>query len=318
MRIVFMGTSEFAVPALEKLGRSSHDLKLVVTPPDRPQGRGLKTKSSPVKEAAEKHKLALAQPENVNAPDFVRVLLDLAPDLIVVASFGTFLSAPVLNVPRQGCVNIHPSLLPRHRGAAPVPHTIMNGDTITGVSIFRMVKKMDAGPLRGMVRMPIPVNVTAGQLESELARLGAALLMDVIGELERGTSVEIPQAEEQATYAPKIEKKHGEIDWQDSAINIVNRIRAFNPEPLAFSFLADPKKERALINMLEARVHPGDGSLASGQIAVHKKTDLVVGCGDGAIRIERLQPQSRKAMAAKEFINGYRLQPEARFESAVS
>ena len=306
MNLVFMGTSEFAVPALEKLAASTvHRLMAVVTQPDRPSGRGQEVRSSPVKQAAVERSLHLFQPENVNDYEFLRELRALSPDVIVVVAYGQKLSNDILSLPRWYCVNIHPSLLPRFRGPEPVARAILRGETMSGVCIVKVVEKMDAGPVLGVTQVPIPPDATTPEFEAKLAPIGADLLMEVLDSVSNQTVIELPQNERDASYAPRFEKNDGRIDWRKPAARVKDFIRALQPFPIAFTF---HNRARLAIWKAEA-IRGGRSGQRPGTISAVEKDRVRVACGEGEVALLEVQPENRKRMSAAEWING--AQPKA-------
>jgi len=303
MNIVFIGTSGFAVPALEKLLASKHRVMAVVTQPDRPAGRGQQMTSSPVKEVAAAKDVHLYQPENCNEYEFLRDLRALSPDVIVVVAYGQKLGNEILQMPRHSCLNIHPSLLPKHRGPEPVARALLNGDAYTGVCIVKVVEKMDAGPILGVTRVPVPPDVTTPELEDQLSIVGADLLVDVLDLVQERRSVEIPQDEREATYAKKFEKNDGRIDWRKQAAKIQNFVRALIPYPCAFTLLGG--KQRLVVWKVKGQRYPQKPDHRAGTILAVEKDSIRVACVDGDVTILELQPENKRRMTAAEFVNGY-------------
>jgi methionyl-tRNA formyltransferase len=301
MNLVFMGTSEFAVPALERLSGSPHRIMAVVTQPDRPAGRGLEVRTSPVKDVAVARNLHLFQPENVNEYEFLRELRALSPDVIVVVAYGQKLSNDILSLPRWYCVNIHPSLLPRFRGPAPVARAILRGETTGGVCVLKVIEKMDAGPILGVVRVPIPPDVTTPEFEAQLAKVGADLLVEVLDNIANQTVVEVPQEEREATYAPKFEKNDGRVDWRKPAARVKDFVRALQPFPGAFTF---HNRGRLAVWKVEAVRGPRSNQ-RPGTITAVEKDRVRVACGEGEVALIEVQPENKKRMTAAEFINGF-------------
>jgi methionyl-tRNA formyltransferase len=291
MNIVFFGTSGFAVPALEKLLASDHRVMAVVTQPDRPAGRGQELHQSPVKEVALAKGLHLFQPENCNEYEFLRELRALSPDVIVVVAYGQKLGNDILQMARFYCLNIHPSLLPRYR------------DPFAGVCIVKVVEKMDAGPILGIARVPVPPEVTTPEMEEQLSQAGADLLVDVITQVGERRQIEIPQDEREASYAKKFEKNDGRIDWRKPAAKIQNFVRALIPYPCAFTFLAG--KQRIVIHKVKGTRYPQKPDHRPGSILSVDKESFKVACADGDLTILELQPENKRRMSAAEFINGY-------------
>lgn len=302
MNIVYFGTSKFAVPPLEKLLGSPHRVMAVVTQPDRPAGRGQELRPSAVKQVALDRSLYLFQPENCNEYGFLRELRALSPDVIVVAAYGQKLGNDLLGLARFYCLNIHPSLLPRHRGPAPVARAILNGDAHTGVSIIKVVEKMDAGPLLGIARVPIPPEATTPELEQQLAGLGGDLLLDVLDMVQKGQALEIPQDEREATYARKFEKNDGRIDWRKPARRVQDFVRALVPFPGAFTLLG---RTRITLHRVSGRAYPQRPGHRPGTILQADREALRVACGDGDVTLLELQPENKRRMSAADFVNGY-------------
>jgi len=305
MNLVFMGTSEFAVPALDKLSGSPHRIMAVVTQPDRPAGRGLEVRTSPVKDVAVARSLHLFQPENVNEYEFLRELRALSPDVIVVVAYGQKLSNDILSLPRWYCVNIHPSLLPRFRGPAPVARAILRGETTGGVCVLKVIEKMDAGPVLGLVRVPIPPDATTPEFEAHLASVGADLLVEVLDNIANQTVVELPQDEREATYAPKFEKNDGRVDWRKPAVRVKDFVRALQPFPGAFTF---HNRGRLAVWKVEAVRGPRSNQ-RPGTITAVEKDRVRVACGEGEVALIEVQPENKKRMTAAEFVNGFQPKP---------
>ncbi len=302
MNIVFIGTSKFAVPALEKLLGSPHRVMAAVTQPDRPSGRGRESHPGAVKQVALARSLYLFQPENCNEYEFLRELRALSPDVIAVAAYGQKLGNDLLQLARYYCLNIHPSLLPRYRGPAPVARAIMNGESHTGVTIIKVVEKMDAGAILGIARVPVPPQATTPEMEQQLAELGGDLLLDVLDMIQKGQAVEVPQDEREATYARKFEKNDGRIDWRKPAFRIHNFVRALLPFPGAFTFLG---RTRLNIHEVSGRRYPQKPEHRPGAILQADKEAFRVACGDGDVTILGLQPENKRKMTAADFVNGY-------------
>lgn len=307
MNIVFFGTSGFAVPALEKLLASNHRVMAVVTQPDRPAGRGQELHQSPVKEIAAAKSLHLFQPENCNEYEFLRELRALSPDVIVVVAYGQKLGNEILQMARFYVLNIHPSLLPKYRGPEPVARAILNGDPFAGVCIVKVVEKMDAGPILGIARVPVPPEATTPEMEDQLSQTGADLLVDVITQIGERRQIEIPQDEREASYAKKFEKNDGRIDWRKPSAKIQNFVRALIPYPCAFSFLGG--KQRVVIHKVKGTRYPQKPDHRPGSILAVEKDSFKVACADGDLTILELQPENKRRMSAAEFINGYQPKP---------
>ncbi len=302
MRIIFMGSPQFAVPPLEHLLASKYQVAAVYTQPDRPAGRGRGLVSSPVKQAAQARGLTVVQPDSLKAAGVVAQLGGFKPDAIVVAAFGQILPKSVLALPRLGCLNIHPSLLPRFRGASPVASTILAGDDFSGVSIMVMDEGLDTGPVLARAQIPILDRDTTGSLTEKLSRLGAQLLGEVLAGWSRGEITPQPQNESEATYCGPIAKEEGEIDWRRPAIDIWRRVRAFNPWPGCYT-----RWRGKQLKIIEAVPLGGEANAGVGRVvALDSKAGFGVGTGDGILVIARVQMEGKKAMSADEFLRGQR------------
>ena len=298
MRIVFMGTPEFAVPSLEALLAAGYEVAGVFTQPDRPKGRGKKLQPSPVKLLAQARGIPVFQPEKIRR-DGVEDLRALAPDLCVTAAFGQILSQEILDIPRMGTVNVHASLLPRHRGSAPVAWAMLQGDTVTGVTTMLTDKGLDTGDMLLRREVPIGPAETCGELTERLSHVGAELLIETLRGLEAGTVKRVPQAEEESTYEPMLNKEMGVLDWTLPAMGIVHRIHGLNPWPACSSAW-----EGGRLKWLRAEAADGDG--APGEIlTADPKAGLVIACGAGAVRILELQAPGGKPMRAADYLRGH-------------
>jgi methionyl-tRNA formyltransferase len=316
MKIVFAGSDEIAVPVLESLvAKYKAALAGVITQPDRCAGRGLKLCATSVKELAVKYQLPVYQPADINSADFQALLKGLAPDLGIVVAYGQKISAAVLNIPRYGWVNLHPSLLPRYRGAAPVVATLKNGATETGVTLFQLVEKMDAGPIIRQKTVEIEPDETAVELSDRLIRLGTELLLEVIPLFSGGKVALIPQDETKASYAGRLKKEDGLIDWSRSAQEIHNLVRAFQPWPGAYTLYKRANNEIIKIGIIRTSLldWPGQPDRLPGTFEECRPTGLVVRTGAGCLEIKRVKPAGKKMIEARDFINGYRLKTGDRF-----
>ena len=301
MRIVFMGTPDFAVGSLQELCESGkHEIVGVVTQPDRPKGRGNKMLMTPVKEYALEQGLTVYQPQKVKTPEFVQTLRELQPELIVVAAFGQFLSREILELPPHGCINVHASLLPKYRGAAPIQYAIINGEKESGVTIMQMDIGMDTGAMLEKVVVPIAENTTMGELHDALREQGAALLLKVIDDIAAGTAVAEPQNDAEATYATLLDRSMEHIDWTKSAQEVHNLIRGFNPAPSTFTKLPNGKS----LKIWGSRLTEKKSEAAAGTVVEAGKHSFFVACGSGVLEITEVQPESKKRMAAQVFLNG--------------
>jgi methionyl-tRNA formyltransferase len=305
MRIIFMGTAELACRPLEALCRQpGFDVVAVVTQPDRPRGRELKLQPSPVKALAVQRKLAVLQPERARNPDFIAELGKLAPDLIVVVAFGQILPQSILDLPPHGCLNVHTSILPRHRGAAPIQWAILEGDSETGVTIMKMDAGLDTGPVVAVVRTPILEDDTSATVHDRLAELGAELLVRTIPDYAAGKIVPTPQPAQGVTYARKITKEDGRIDWAQPARSIHNRVRAFVPWPGAYTWRT-VGEQRSLLKIWKTA--PVDATASPGEVLGSNAGELIIACGEGALRVLELQREGARRMTAAQYLAGHPL-----------
>ena len=301
MRIVFMGTPQYAVGSLQALCESGkHEILAVVTQPDRPKGRGNKLLQTPVKEYALEHGLTVYQPQKVKNPEFVELLHELQPELIVVAAFGQFLSKEILELPKYGCINVHASLLPKYRGAAPIQYAIIKGEKESGVTIMQMDIGMDTGEMLDKVVVPIEENTTMGELHDALREQGATLLLQVIDKIAAGTAVSEPQDDAQATYATLLDRSMEHIDWSKTAQEVHNLIRGFNPAPSTFTKLPNGKS----LKIWGSKMTDKSSAAAAGTVIETGKHSFFVACGEGVLEITEVQPESKKRMPAQVFLNG--------------
>lgn len=305
-RVIFMGTPDFAVPCLARLVEIS-DVVAVVTQPDRPKGRGQKLLPPPVKVFAQEHGIAVYQPVRVKAPDFVDVLRGLAPDLIVVVAFGQILSKAILSLPPLGCINVHASLLPRYRGAAPMQWAIVRGEKETGVTTMFMDEGLDTGDMLMRETLPITQAMTAAELHDAMMKLGADVLERTIFSLSEGTLKRTPQDDALSTYAPLLDKEVGRIDWKKSAQEIHDLVRGLNSWPGAYTMLEGQKFKIWRTRLAEGTAEPGE-------IVSVTKQGLLVGTGEEMLEILELQAPSKKKMAAGDYVRGHGLQLPARFD----
>ena len=328
MVIVFFGTPQFAVPTLEALLASRHQVALVVTQPDRRRGRGQKVTDAPVKAAARLHGIPVYQPDRLRDPEVTDTLRAKAPDAGVVAAYGKLIPADLLSLPRLGMINVHASLLPKYRGAAPVHRAIINGDSETGVTIMQVVAVLDAGDMLAKSTRPIGPDETSEEVELALSEDGARLLLDVLNQIEAGTARPEPQDPASSTYAPRLTKEEGLIDWTLTARQIHDRVRGLYPWPHAYSFL---NGERVIL--LKTRIG-GSASVApdsagpapqpvsapdSAEPALHPGRVAITGdaievvTGEGRIAITELQPEGRRPMSTRDFLAGHPVQPGTTF-----
>lgn len=301
MRVVFMGSPEFALPTLSALAQSpAHEVLAVFTQPDRPAGRGKKLTGPPVKGLAVELGLPVLQPQKVRSDEAFAQLQELAGDVIVVVGYGQIIPQRIIDLPEYGCVNVHSSLLPKYRGAAPVNWAIVRGETKTGVCTMKIVKKLDAGDVLLCRKTPIGPDETASELSARLAPMGAELLMATLSGLEAGEITPQPQDESQMTYAPLMKREDAAIDWSLPATEIHNRVRGFDPWPGAFTAYRGKRLQIRRTRLTDAQGEPGKILAVS--------DGLTIACGEGAILATELQPEGKPRMAAAAFINGYRPQ----------
>ncbi|NSW90825.1 MAG: methionyl-tRNA formyltransferase [Firmicutes bacterium] len=304
MKVVFMGTPEFAVPSLDMLVREGYGVVAVVTQPDKPKGRGKKLCCPPVKEYAEKLGIHVLQPEKVNTEEFVSTLKKIAPDLLITAAYGKILPQEVLDIPKKGCINVHASLLPKYRGAAPINWAIINGETKTGITTMLTDAGMDTGDILLKREIDIPEDMTAGELHDKLAFLGAEVLKDTLEMIKTGTIQRIPQREEEASYAPMLKKEMGLIDWDKPSENIHNLIRGTNPWPGAYTFYKGKRvkiwKSKVACPASCTVEKREDYIKMPGLICKKEKNGIFVACGKGYIQILELQFDGCKKLCIEE------------------
>jgi methionyl-tRNA formyltransferase len=311
LKVVFFGTPDFAVPTLQALIKSTHSVVGVVTQPDRPRGRGQRSQPSPVKTLALRYDLPVLQPERLRDDDFLRALGDLRADLGVVAAYGKILTDAVLSVPLKGLINVHASLLPKYRGAAPIHRAVMAGETVTGVTIMRVVKALDAGPMLDAVSRSIGPDETSSDVERALAAIGAEALVKAVDALSAGTAREAPQEEAAATYAHRLGKADGIVDWSQPAKTIHNQIRGLHPWPHAYS---DLEGERVILLRSHVETEHNLGrNVEAGQIVEAAGDVLGVQTGKGVLRILELQRPGRRPMSSRDFLAGWPLSDGVRF-----
>lgn len=328
MRIIYIGTSEIAVPALSALTDAGHEICAVITQPDKGSGRGKHIRFSPVKEAAMEKSLLTLQPEKIGAEEIIGQIRELAPDLFVVASYAQKIPEEIIALAPYGCINIHPSLLPKYRGASPLVGPILNGDEETGVSIMRIAKQLDAGNILAQETLPLDPKETVETLEPRAAALGAKLLVSVIEELTNGSVMETAQKEEEATYIRQITKEEGEIDFSEPACVIERKIRAYAPWPSAYTKLenktfkiwaadvvgpaedVDETKSGSKRCPMHEKCHPdGHGqNILPGTVAFAGKKTLIVQCGKGCLSLKEVQLEGKKRMTIEEFLRGKKIE----------
>jgi methionyl-tRNA formyltransferase len=310
LRIVFFGTPEFAVPTLDALLASRHTVVGVVTQPDRPRGRGHHRSHAPVKARAVTAGVPVLQPERLKDPAFIDALAAMQADLGVVAAYGKILTDAALATPRLGMINVHASLLPRYRGAAPVHRAIIAGETETGVTIMRVVKALDAGAMMATVRRPIGPDETSEEVERDLARLGAGLLVETTDALAEGRATETPQDDALANYAHRLTKADGVVDWSKPAPTIHNLIRGLHPWPQAFTFHG---QRRLILIRSVVRLQPDTtrgaetNAAVPGTIVEAAGDQLLVATGDGVLQLLTVQAEGKRPMTVREFLAGHKL-----------
>ncbi|MGA7791798.1 MAG: methionyl-tRNA formyltransferase [Candidatus Acidiferrales bacterium] len=312
LRIVFCGTPEFAVPSLRRLAeRPEFSVGAVITQPDRPRGRGQHVSSSPVKEAALELGLHVYQPETIKSESAQEFLKRVAPDAVVIIAYGQIIPARILTIPRLGWLNLHASLLPRYRGAAPIHWAIANGETITGLTTMQIDAGMDTGPTLLRRELEIGPDETAPELAARMSALGADLIAESLLRFDRGEISPVPQEEKSASYAPILKKEDGRIDWNLPAPQIYNRMRGFTPWPGAYTTF---REQTCQLWGRPATPSTEWADLATGEI-IDKKKDLYVTCGgETALRVEAVQIEGRKKISARQFANGARLDADDGFD----
>ena len=305
LRILMVGYKDFALPTFERLCDSPYQIIGLVTQPDRPQGRKQELIPAPIKVAALERRLPVFQPESINAPESLERIREFAPDLIVTAAYGQILSADLLSIPRFGGINLHGSVLPSYRGAAPVARAIQSGDKESGVTVIRMTPKVDAGGMIAFARTPIEPDETADELESRLASLGAPLLVETIAKIIDGTAQIIPQDPARVTKAPKLRKEEGRIDWSRPAQAVHDHIRAMRPWPLADTLYPVHGRRAEPLRLIvhQTRVVAGNG--VPGEILEVPGDRFVIACGSEALQILTVQVAGKKAMPVRDFLRGH-------------
>ena len=304
MNIVFMGTPEFALPTLKKIHDSSHSILSVVTQPDRAKGRGQKQVDSPIKKFALKNNLPLLQPTSVNTQEFIGSLLVNRPDYIIVVAFGQILSEAFLKTPKQFCINLHSSLLPKYRGAAPINRAILNGDNRSGVTTMIMDKGMDTGDILLVDETPIELSDDAQSLHDKLSEQGGKLVLETLSRLKKNDLLPTPQNPNLASYAPKLKKEESLIDWEMPANNILNKIRGLTPWPGTYTLFNGKR-----LCILKSEVIKGESSDCPGYIERITDSGIEVGTGEKRLKITELKPEGKKAMPVKSFLSGYKINP---------
>lgn len=302
MKILFMGTPDFAVPSLAALLSAGHEICGVFTQPDRPKNRGMKLQAPPVKEFAVSHNIPVYQPESVKDGAALDIIRSLEPELIAVAAYGRILPEEILNYPPMGCINVHSSLLPKYRGSAPIHWAILNGDCQSGVTIMHMAKKMDAGDIIAQQATPIDPNETVEILHDRLAQIGAELLVQVVEQLRTNTAVRTPQDDSQVTYAPMLSRELSPLDWTRSAKQLHDQVRGLVPWPATTTDLFS----REPVKIFEVEELSKSSSAQPGTILAAGNAGIDVVCGDGMVlRIKQLQAQGGKRMSAGDYLRGH-------------
>jgi methionyl-tRNA formyltransferase len=311
IRIIVLGTGDFAFPLLEYLATTGHQILALVTQPDRPQGRKQEIIKSAIKLAAEARGIPVFQPEDINSQEGMQFIAQLGADLLVTAAYGQILSADTLSIAPMGGINLHGSILPAYRGAAPVARAIQNGETETGVTVIRMTPRIDAGGMIAVARTPIDPDETAGALEGRLAILGAPLVAASIAAVVSGTAQIIPQDKAKVTRAAKLSKEDGLIDWMLPALAVHNLVRAMNPWPLASTLWTSQDASKPPLRLIIHRTRPEDleTSATPGEVLEAGGDRLKIAAGKGTVRIIELQLAGKKAMAADVFLRGHRIRP---------
>lgn len=299
MKLIFAGTPDFAVPTLRALIDSPHQVLSVYTQPDRPAGRGRQMRASPVKQCAVAHEIPVYQPQSLKDQQAIRELADQQPDIMIVVAYGLILPPDVLGIPLHGCLNVHASLLPRWRGAAPIQRAILAGDEETGVTIMQMAEGLDTGDMLSWQSIPLNADKTAQMVHDELAETGAKLLLDVVDQIASDNNPPaVPQDDSLATYADKIVKSEGEIDWSAPAEQVLRKIKAFNSWPVAYTHWSGH-----VLRVWDARAAVLNKPAKAGELVQVDNGKLVVACGSDAIELLEVQPEGKKRMTVQAYLN---------------
>lgn len=315
MRIVFMGTPDFSVPVLKSLVEAGHQVAAVVTQPDKPKGRGKAYQLTPVKEQALAYDIPVYQPVKVRDPEFVNIIKELAPEAIVVVAFGQLIPKSILDMPKYGCVNIHASLLPKYRGAAPIQWAVIDGETESGITTMMMAEGLDTGDMLERVVVPLDQKETGGSLHDKLSLAGARLIISTLEKLQAGTIAATPQTGEGTCYAKRLTKELGDIDWSGSAVSIERLIRGLNPWPSAYTSW----NGKTIKIWMGEVITQGDGEKAKpGQVVGCDKHTLLVQTGEGLLSVKELQIEGKKRMDVEAFLRGYPVQEGAVFERRMN
>ena len=309
LKVIFMGTADFGGPVLEKLADNKENKIAVITQPDRPQGRGRKILPPPIKKIALNKGLEVFQPENINDEDSIKRIKEFNPDIILVVAYGQILSSHILNIPKISCINIHGSLLPKYRGAAPINRAIINGEKETGITFMFMKEKVDAGEIIFQEKIDILADETYGELYYRLSDLGAEALPKLLEKIESGKIERIPQDNKLATFARKMNKEDGKIDWSDKGERVYNLIRGTIPYPGAFTYYQDRKLKITRARFLDDYQDEADtDSPKPGRVAKTEKDAILISTGGkGIIKILKLIPAGSKELTANQFVNGYKI-----------
>ncbi len=300
MRVIFMGTPDFAVGTLEAVIAAGHEVVLAVTQPDKPKGRGKSMQAPPVKECAVAHHIPVYQPVRIREAECIAYLKEYQPDIMIVAAFGQILPKEILEMPKYGCVNVHASLLPKYRGAAPIQWAVINGDAVSGVTTMRMDAGLDTGDMIEKAEVILAEDETGGSLFDRLAEVGAKLCVHTIQEIEDGTAVYTKQNEAEATHVGMIKKQMGNIDWTQSAVTIERLIRGLNPWPSAYT-----KLNGKTLKIWRAAVEAGGNAKDAGKVITVNKKELKIQTGDGILSLLEVQLEGKKRMDIEAFLRGY-------------
>ena len=308
-KIIFIGTAEFGVPVLEALMEDEKNIFQVITQPDRPGGRGKRVLPPPIKKAAMAREVPIFQPENINEINFVEKLVEFEADIILVVAYGQILSEKILNIPKIGCINIHGSLLPKYRGAAPINWAIINGEKETGITYICMNSKVDDGDMIAQFKIDILSDETFGELSNRLSWLSAKTVNKVLFDFQKGNLLPIIQNRKMATYTRKMNKKDGEVNWKEKSEKIYNHIKGTIPYPGAYTYFSGRKIKITRSRLISNARYSEDSNNKPGAIVAIKKDGLLVSTGDkGMIQIEKLIPAGAKEMLTSQFVNGYKIQ----------
>ena len=312
MRVVFMGTPDFSVGTLRELAKAGHEIAGVISQPDKPKGRGKNLQPTPVKEAAMELGLPVYQPKKVRDPEFIQVMKELNPDVIVVVAFGQIIPKEILHMPKYGCINVHASLLPAYRGAAPIQWAVINGDKVSGVTTMQMNEGLDTGDMIMKTEVPLAEDETGGSLHDKLAKAGAKLCVETLKALEDKTATWETQGESPTAYAKMLDKKLGDIDWSKSAKAIECLIRGLNPWPSAYT-----DWNGKVMKIWEAKVLDENTDATPGTIVKVEKDGFSVQTGDGLLKVLVLQIPGKKRMEADAFLRGYQIETGCELSSQM-